>query len=832
MKKYLITLFAGCVYATSVYAQQPQYTIDIDKQQQAIPNTGFLKMGTNTSPTGDVLSYNNSYLIKNGKPWFPVMGEMHFSRCAEKDWEESIMKMKAAGIEVISTYVFWNHHEETEGVFDWTGNRNIHKFLSLCHKHGMYVWLRPGPWIHAEARNGGFPDWLMNKQIELRKNDPDYLAYAKKWFDALAKQCDGFLFKQNGTIIGIQVENELVFKQAAAYQHMKTLKQLTINAGFDVPYYSAFAQGPDDQDEFLYTIGGYPDSPWSPDTRKLYKPVYYIKPLEADRDIGSDLFGKVDGRVRNTYPKLSAELGGGMQKTYHRRVDVSSADIGALAFTRVASGINGMGYFMFHGGQNPVGKTSLQESRASNYPNDLPYINYDFQAPIGAMGIIGQSYGELRMLNLFLQDFVSELAQEQPYFPRQMVASPFCTDTVQSSIRIKNNTGFIFLSNYQRHVNLPAVKNFQLQLHIFGKAERIPAKPITFAANSYALWPYNLDINGAVLHYATAQPLCTLNNSAYVFFADNTAGFAFTAATISNIKSISNCTCTNTSVNTVTDGRHPAIFEITSADNRKTIIIVLSRNQALQAAKIKAGNKDVLAISDAVVMSDAGKLIIEKASAEPGTAISFYPAVAASALSDEFTIARQKDNSPFISYLLAPKKQLQGKAIVNEITAAYDIAAAQRFKDSVLTSYASLGKKYFNPKQPGPLYQLHFHDLPGQHKYKVSFKAPVDGLVKDWIAGFNYSGDVIALYNKGSLVYDQFNYNDRFNVKLSYVLQKSDKLLVQVLPFYKDYNIYVEDDMKQARDSEWLKGVLNNVKLTPVYDYKITLQMIQIYHKR
>ena len=91
----------------------------------------------------------------------------------------------------------------------------------------------------------------------------------------------------------------------------------------------------------------------------MYKPVYYIRPLEADTDIGSDLFGKVDGKVRNTYPKLSAELGAGMQVTYHRRVDVSAKDLGAVAFTKIADGLNGLGYYMFHGGENKIRKTSL-----------------------------------------------------------------------------------------------------------------------------------------------------------------------------------------------------------------------------------------------------------------------------------------------------------------------------------------------------------------------------------------------------------------------------------------------------------------------------------------
>src|ERR1700755_1657177 len=95
MNRQLFAVIIFCIKLASAYAQS-EYTIDITHQQYSL-KTGFLKMGTNTSPSGEALSYSNLYLIRNGKPWFPVMGEMHFSRCAEKDWEESIVKMKAAG---------------------------------------------------------------------------------------------------------------------------------------------------------------------------------------------------------------------------------------------------------------------------------------------------------------------------------------------------------------------------------------------------------------------------------------------------------------------------------------------------------------------------------------------------------------------------------------------------------------------------------------------------------------------------------------------------------------------------------------------------------------
>lgn len=107
-------------------------------------------------------SFTKKYLTKDDKPWFPVMGEIHFSRYRADLWEESLRKMKAGGLSIASVYVIWIHHEEEEGKFDFTGNRNLRGFLEAAKKVGISVFLRIGPWVHGEARNGGFPDWLQS----------------------------------------------------------------------------------------------------------------------------------------------------------------------------------------------------------------------------------------------------------------------------------------------------------------------------------------------------------------------------------------------------------------------------------------------------------------------------------------------------------------------------------------------------------------------------------------------------------------------------------------------------------------------------------------------
>src|SRR5690606_11522168 len=141
------------------------------------------------------ISFNNYYMELNGRSFFGIVGEFHFSRYPYLFWEESICKMKAGGIHILATYVSWNYDEEREGEFDWSGNNNLRHFLDLCAKHDMKVILRIGPFSHGEVRNGGIPDWLYGRPFEIRSNDPGYLAYAEKWYNEVGRQVKGLMYK-------------------------------------------------------------------------------------------------------------------------------------------------------------------------------------------------------------------------------------------------------------------------------------------------------------------------------------------------------------------------------------------------------------------------------------------------------------------------------------------------------------------------------------------------------------------------------------------------------------------------------------------------------------
>ena len=168
------------------------------------PQTDILHMGTATSPDGHTLSANSRTLLRDGKPWLPVMGEFHYTRYPEAEWAEELRRMKAGGIDIVSTYVFWIHHEEVQGQWDWTGRRSLRGFLQAVQQAGLTSLVRCGPWCHGEVRNGGFPDWLLadakTQGYKTRSTDPRFLAQVRPLYAQIAAQMKGLLWKDGGPV--------------------------------------------------------------------------------------------------------------------------------------------------------------------------------------------------------------------------------------------------------------------------------------------------------------------------------------------------------------------------------------------------------------------------------------------------------------------------------------------------------------------------------------------------------------------------------------------------------------------------------------------------------
>ncbi len=422
------------------------------------------------------------YLTMDKRPWLPVMGEFHYSRVPEAEWEEELLKMKSAGVQIVSTYVIWIHHEEIEGEFDWSGQRDLRRFVELCEKHGLYVIVRIGPWTHGEVRNGGFPDWLLTKG-PTRRNDPTYMASVATFYAQVSAQLKGLLWKDDGPVIGIQLENEYSARgPLQGEEHILALKKLAIKSGLDVPLYTV--TGWDNavvpKGEVLPVFGGYPDAPWDASITDLPPNEVYMFRFQSR--VAGNMLNEGRPRVSEAdqldTPFLTAELGGGVQDTYHRRPVIEPDDIAAMVPVMLGSGANLYGYYMFQGGQNPDGQlTSLQESQATGYPTDVPAKSYDFQAPLGQFGQERTSFRKLKVFHYFLNDFGSELAQMSVHAPVKTPQSPADFSVVRASVRSDDQQGFLFVNNYVRGATTPVRNKTQFQILLPQSELRIPEKP-------------------------------------------------------------------------------------------------------------------------------------------------------------------------------------------------------------------------------------------------------------------------------------------------------------------------------------------------------------------
>jgi len=579
------------MFSVSLRAEVVSATI----QTPSPAETGYFKFGTSTNPAGHEISLDSRSLLFDGRPVFPVMGEMHYSRVPQAEWRDELLKMKTGGVDIVATYVFWIHHEEIEGQWDWSGQRDLKKFLQTCNELGLKVIVRCGPWCHGEVRNGGFPDWVVaHKDWKLRSTDTNFLAAVKILYGEISKQLQGELWKDGGPVIGIQVDNE--FRGSPNY--LLALKKIAIESGIDVPLYIKTGwpamTTPVPLGELLPLFGAYADGFWERDIKPMDGNSwenFTFKFTRTDTGVGDDTLG--GGKFGDTagtekYPYLTCEVGGGMPASYHRRMDYDPRDVESVALCQLGSGSSLMGYYMYHGGQNPEGKlTTLQESSATGYPNDLPVKSYDFNAPIGEFGQINPQYYWLRRLHLFLHDFGGPLSQMPLSPPDVKPSDKNDLDTLRWAVRSDGSSGYVFVNNYQRLQPMPAKTNVQFKLNLPGGELVFPQMPVTIPADGFFIWPFNLDLGGAKLIYATAQPICKTEDATTqtIFFAE-TPGMK--AEFVFDSQNLVGRTSPQAVFENVRADREPAI-KLQTKSGREIRIVLLNEADSLVLRKDDAG---------------------------------------------------------------------------------------------------------------------------------------------------------------------------------------------------------------------------------------------------
>jgi hypothetical protein len=326
-----------------------------------------------------------------------------------------------------------------------------------------------------------------------------------------------------------------------------------------------------------------------------------------------------DAKLRAETPFLTAEVGGGIEDTYHRRPVLATRDVPATIPVMIGSGVNLLGYYMYQGGENPDGRlTTLQESQRTDYPNDLPVKSYDFQGPLGEFGEMHAELRELKLDNYFLEDFGAKIALARAIEPDRQPSGPGDFSVLRASVRMDGQRGFLFVNNYIRERELPARPGAQFEIRVPGNTLLVPAKPITIPANSYFYWPVDLDLDGVTLRYATAQPILKIQSGGetYAFFKaipGIAAEFAFLAADPSTIHAERGKLSQEGDTLTMRDAEPGLSTAITIHGNSGvTHIVLLSADQAADLWRVNFAGIDQLILTKAQVYSDGSHIILRQ----------------------------------------------------------------------------------------------------------------------------------------------------------------------------------------------------------------------------
>lgn len=331
-----------------------------------------ISVKANAKTVTHTFEVGNKTFLLDGKPFTVKAAEVHYTRIPREYWEHRIQMCKSLGMNALCIYIFWNAHEPQEGVYDFSGNNDVAEFVRLAQKHGMYVIVRPGPYVCAEWEMGGLPWWLLKKNdIKLRDLDPYFMESVKRFESKVAEQLVPLTVQNGGPIIMVQVENEY-----GSYDENK-------------PYVSAIRdclreQGWDKTVMFQcdwssnFQLNGLDDLQWTmnfgtgTDVLKQFKK---LKELRPDSPMMCSEFwsGWFDGWGHAHETRPAKDMVDGISTMLDNNISFS--------------------LYMTHGG------TSFGQWAGANVPGYKPdCTSYDYDAPINEQGAATPKYYELREL--------------------------------------------------------------------------------------------------------------------------------------------------------------------------------------------------------------------------------------------------------------------------------------------------------------------------------------------------------------------------------------------------------------------------------------------------
>ena len=308
----------------------------------------------------------------NGKPFIVKAAEVHYPRIPRPYWEHRIQMCKALGMNTVCIYIFWNIHEQKEGVFDFTGNNDVAEFCRIAQKNGMYVIVRPGPYVCAEWEMGGLPWWLLKKKdIRLREQDPYFMERVKIFEQKVGEQLAPLTIQNGGPIIMVQVENEYG-SYGEDKPYVSAIRDIVRQSGFDkvalfqCDWSSNFEKN--GLDDLVWTMN-FGTGANIDDQFKRLKQLRPDTPLMCS-EFWSGWFDKWGGKHET---RAAKDMVDGIRQMLERNISFS--------------------LYMTHGG------TSFGHWAGANSPGFSPDVtSYDYDAPINEYGQTTPKYFELQAL--------------------------------------------------------------------------------------------------------------------------------------------------------------------------------------------------------------------------------------------------------------------------------------------------------------------------------------------------------------------------------------------------------------------------------------------------
>jgi beta-galactosidase len=299
--------------------------------------------------------------LLDGQPFQLISGEMHYARIPREYWRARLQMAKAMGLNTVTTYVFWNFHETTPGVYDFTGQHDVAEFVREAQQEGLFVNLRPGPYSCAEWEWGGFPAWLLkNRGIVVRGSDPKFTAAARRWLLRLGKELAPLQMANGGPIISVQVENEYgSFGDDHGY--MEQIHHDLIDAGFDKSVMYT-ADGPEN-----IPNGSLPELP----------AVINFAPGEA-----KNAFATLH-KMRPEGPFMAGEWWDGWFDYWGGKHHVTNAKAQAEELEWILSQGYSISIYMFHGGTNFGWMNGANHDKTAYQPD---VTSYDYDSALDESG--------------------------------------------------------------------------------------------------------------------------------------------------------------------------------------------------------------------------------------------------------------------------------------------------------------------------------------------------------------------------------------------------------------------------------------------------------------